>query len=172
MSVPYAAHAGSDMFLEFPNSSIRGEAQEQYYEGDIIVLEFSEGMASPFTGEYGGGGGDGKVTRNALAVTKYLDRSSPELRKMLVEGRMLPAARLKVVKPGDKSAFEYFVIDLEQVRVTKVSMSASGGEERLTEKVELTFAKIKWKYTPQLEDGSRDTVVEAGWDFERNQSYP
>jgi type VI protein secretion system component Hcp len=42
----------------------------------------------------------------------------------------------------------------------------------LIEKVELTFAKVIWTYTPQKANGDRgDTDVIEGWDFETNQEH-
>jgi type VI secretion system Hcp family effector len=172
MSVAYTTQADNDMFLEFPSSStIQGESQHSVYRDHIEVLKFSEGMTSTFADDYQSGGG--KTNRNALAVTKYLDRSSPALRKALVEGRVLYDAILRVVRPsGNPDGGDvYFVIKLEQVRVTKVSMSASGGEDRLTEEVELTFAKITWTYTPWDANGKPGNAEKAGWDFQKNQSY-
>jgi type VI secretion system secreted protein Hcp len=169
MSLPYTAQASIPMFLEFSSESgIRGEAQNKYYQDQIDVLEFSEGMSSTASNDYRGAG---KPTKNALAVTKYLDRSSPALRKALVEGRMLEEVTLRVIKQSTKNPYAYFVIKLKNVYVTKVSMDGSGGDDRLIEKVELTFAKVIWTYTPQKANGDQDTDVIEGWDFETNQEH-
>lgn len=171
MILPYTAQAGISMFLEFSSESgIRGETQDRDYEGQIDVLEFSEGMSgNPNTGQYGGQG-NARPTANALAVTKYLDSSSPALRKALVERRMIEEVTLRV-RRGGSEPFVYFVIKLKKVYVTKVSMGGGGEDHRLSEKVELTFQKVVWTYTPQKEDGAPDTDVIEGWDFVENRAH-
>jgi type VI secretion system secreted protein Hcp len=157
------------MFLEFSSrSEIRGESQDRNSEGQIDVLEFSEGMSSTVSNS---GRGAGKPTANALAVTKYLDSSSPALRKALVEGRMIDEVTLRVRNQNTRNPYAYFVIKLENVYVTKVSMGGSGGDDRLSEKVELTFAKVTWTYTPQKANGDPDTDVIEGWDFAENREH-
>tara|TARA_R110001592_G_scaffold1874_48_gene11722 strand:- start:781 stop:1347 length:567 start_codon:yes stop_codon:yes gene_type:complete len=168
MILPYTAQAGISMFLEFSSESgIRGETQDRDSEGQIDVLEFSEGMSSNPSTTYQGGG---RASANALAVTKYLDSSSPALRKALVEGRMIQEVTLRVRKGGSEP-FVYFVIKLKKVYVTKVSMGGGGEDDRLSEKVELTFQKVIWTYTPQKANGAPDTDVIEGWDFVENREH-
>ena len=171
MILPYTAQAGISMFLEFSSESgIRGETQDRDSEGQIDVLEFSEGMSSnPNTGQYGGQS-NGRPTANALAVTKYLDSSSPALRKALVEGRMIQEVTLRVRKGGSEP-FVYFVIKLKKVYVTKVSMGGGGEDARLSEKVELTFQKVVWTYTPQKANGAPHTEVIEGSAFVENRAH-
>ncbi|MFT7113071.1 MAG: type VI secretion system secreted protein Hcp [Porticoccaceae bacterium] len=173
MSVAYTAQAGIDMYLEFLSSNsgdtIQGDSQDTNHKDQIDVLRFSEGMINTFAGDYRyQGGSGGKTNRNALAVTKYLDRSSPALRMALVEGRLLDDAILRVARPTSPDPQpDYFVIELKNVIVTKVSMSASDGDDRLTEEVELTFEKITWTYR----NSSMDPEIKAGWDFTQNKEY-
>jgi type VI secretion system Hcp family effector len=170
MSLSYTAQ-GSNIFLEFPNSSIQGESQDIKYKDQIIVEAFSEGMTNTFAGDYRNGTGGGKTNRNALAVTKNVDRSSPALREALLKGNVLEEATLTVSRINNRDRFAYFVIRIKDVVVTKVSMSASDGDNILTEQVELTFAKITWTYISTDNEGMPGDKQKAGWDFENNQSY-
>jgi type VI secretion system secreted protein Hcp len=172
MSLPYTAQAQISMFLDLAEGGIQGESQDTAYRGQIDVMGFSEGITS--TGATNGGAG--RANAHALNVYKYLDRSSPALRQSLANGTTISKAVLTVTRDsvfngGSSEPFAEFIITLEKLRVTKISMSASNEEDRLTEQVELTFAKIKWKYTTLKADGKKGEDFEAGWNFEENRSF-
>ena len=74
---------------------------------------------------------------------------------------------MTVRKAGEKPV-EYLKITMEQVLISSVSTGGSGGEDRLTENVSLNFAKFKFEYTPQKDDGSAGSAVEAHWNIATN----
>jgi len=161
-----------DMFLLFPDAAgIVGESQDKdtkFNKKAIDVLAWSWGMSNSGTAHMGGGAGAGKVNVQDLSVTKYVDKSSPNLMLKCCTGEHITDATLTVRKAGT-TPLEYIVIKLKEVMITSVSTGGSGGEDRLTENISLNFAKVEFDYQPQKADGSKDGgVLDCKWDIAAN----
>ena len=154
-----------DMFLKI--DGVDGEAVDHAHGGEIDVLAWSWGMSQSGSMHTGSGGGAGKVSVQDVSITKYIDKSSPNLIKTCCTGKHYPEAKITVRKAGDKPV-EYYIITMTDVLVTSISTGGSGGEDRLTENVSLNFAKVKVEYTPQAKDGSAGATVETGFNIEEN----
>jgi type VI secretion system secreted protein Hcp len=154
-----------DMFLKI--DGVKGESVDKAHAGEIDVLAWSFGESNSGPVGAGSGAGASKVQVQDLSLTKYVDRSSPALLLQCANGKHYRTAKLTVRKAGEQP-LEFLVLELNDVRVTSVSVGGSGGEDRLTENVTLGFAKFKYSYTPQKADGSADTAVSMGWDIVRN----
>ncbi len=156
----------ADMFLKI--EGVEGESVDHKHAKEIDLLAWSWGMSQSGTMHMGGGGGAGKVAVQDLSITKYVDKSSPNLIQTCCTGRHYPKATLTVRKAGDKPV-EYMIITMTDVLITSVTTGGSGGEDRLTENVSLNFAKVEVKYTPQGKDGAAAAAVETGFDIEKNE---
>jgi len=154
-----------DMFLKI--DGVEGEAVDHKHGKEIDVLAWSWGMSQSGSMHVGGGGGAGKVAVQDISLTKYVDRSSPNLMNTCMTGKHYANATITVRKAGDKPV-EYYIIVMTDVLVTSVSTGGSGGEDRLTENVSLNFAKVEVKYTPQAKDGTAGAQVETGFNIEEN----
>lgn len=146
---------------------IDGESVIQDHEKEIDILDWNWGMSQSGTMHHGGGAGSGKVDIQDLSLTKYVDKSSPNLMRACCNGEHFAAATLVVRKAG-KDALDYLKVSMEPVLVTSVSTGGSGGEDRLTENITLNFAKMEVGYTPQKEDGTGDAEVSLKWNIEKN----
>lgn len=155
-----------DMFIKI--GDIVGESKDSALAGQIDVLAWSWGMSQSGTMHLGGGGGAGKVSMQDMSLTKFIDKSSPVLMQHCSDGSQMGDAVLTVRKAG-KKPLSYVVISLKDVIVTSVSTGGSGGEDRLTENVTLNFAKVKFEYTAQKQDGSADGgAIPMTWDIPGN----
>ncbi len=154
-----------DMFLMI--EGVEGEAVDHSHSGEIDLLAWSWGMSQSGSMHTGGGGGAGKVSVQDVSLTKYIDKSTPNLVKTCCTGKHYPEAKIVVRKAGDKPV-EYYIITMTDVLVTSVSTGGSGGEDRLTENVTLNFAKFTVEYTPQAKDGAPGATIETGFDIEGN----
>ncbi|MCB9917408.1 MAG: type VI secretion system tube protein Hcp [Planctomycetes bacterium] len=155
-----------DMFLKI--GDIKGEARDKSHKDEIDVLAWSWGMSQSGSMHIGGGGGAGKVNVQDLSFTKYVDKASPVLMKMCCNGKQYKEATLTVRKAGEKP-LEYIIITFSDVIITSVSTGGSGGEDRLTENVTLNFAKVKFEYQPQKDDGSKDGgAIPMTWNIKEN----
>ena len=160
MSLPGAV----DMFLDI-EGEISGESQDDKHRDEIDVLAWSWGMSQSGSFHVGGGGGERKASFQDISVTKWIDKASPVLMLYCANGDHFQKARLTVRKSGEK-ALEYLIIDMEKVLVSSITTGGSAGEDRLTEKVTLNFAKFSVQYVPQKPDGSADGLINMQWNIE------
>ena len=156
----------ADMFLKI--EGVEGESVDHKHAKEIDLLAWSWGMTQSGSMHIGGGGGAGKVAVQDISVTKYVDKSTPNLIQTCCTGKHYPSATLTVRKAGDKPV-EYMIIKMTDVLITSISTGGSGGEDRLTENVTLNFAKVEVQYTPQSKDGAAAAAVETGFDIEKNE---
>jgi type VI secretion system secreted protein Hcp len=135
----------ADMFLKM--DGVTGEATDSAHKGEIDVVSWSWGMQAPI--EMVSGQATGATTLTELNVVKRVDRASPTLMTFLRNHKVLGAAVLTVRKAGT-SPFEYFKIELANVRVTSLKAEVVRAEEaELVERVSLGFSKVTVSYTPQ-----------------------
>jgi type VI secretion system secreted protein Hcp len=147
---------------------VDGESKIDGHEDEIDVLSWSWGLTQSGSMHVGGGGGAGKANIQDVSITKYVDKASTNLLRKCCNGAHLKEATLTVRKSGE-SPVDYVVITMSPILVTSVSTGGSGGEDRLTENVTLNFAKVKFSYTPQMEDGSADAAIDLTWNIETNK---
>lgn len=157
-----------DMFLKF--SSIKGDSQVSGHEDEIEILGWSWGANQSGTMHRGTGGGAGKVSVNDLSISKYVDRATPNLWKLVCNGKHEDEAVLTIRKAGGDAPVDYLKITLTKVLVTNMTTGGSQGEELISENVTLNFATFKLEYTPQQDDGSAGAAIDAGWDIRVNEA--
>ncbi len=158
-----------DMFIKIDD--IKGESLDKAHKDEVDVLAWSFGMSQSGTTHMGGGGGSGKVSVQDISVTKYVDKSSPNLMGSCCSGKHYKKALLTVRKAGGDKPVEYIKITMEDIIVTSISTGGSGGEDRLTENVSLNFAKFVMEYTPQDQTGAAGTPIPTGWDIAANAEH-
>jgi type VI secretion system secreted protein Hcp len=155
-----------DMFLKI--DGVEGESKDKTHLKQIDVLAWSWGLSNTGSAHVGGGAGSGKVNVQDVSVTKWVDSASPKLVLACCEGSHYSQVLLTVRKAAGKAPLEYVKITLSEVLVAGISTGGSGGEERLTENVTLNFGKFSMDYTPQQDDGSAGTAINAAWDVAGN----
>lgn len=146
--------SASDMFLKI--SGVKGESQDSKHKDSIDVLSWSWGTST----------GTGKVKRGAvapqciqdLALTKFVDSSTPQLIMLGVMGQTAKEATLSVRKSGDQQ--EYLVIKMTDVLVSSYQTGGStGSEQPLVDQIVLSFSTIEGEYRQQKADGSMGSPV-------------
>jgi type VI secretion system secreted protein Hcp len=154
-----------DMFLKM--DPIKGEAQDKSHMDEIDVLAWSWGMSQSGTTHMGGGAGAGKVNVQDLSITKYVDKSSPDLMLACCNGKHFDEAVLVVRKAGE-NPLEYVKIKMNEIIIASISTGGSGGEDRLTENVTLNFAKVGVDYAEQTKTGSGGATPSMTWNIAEN----
>lgn len=124
-------------------------------------------MSQSGTTHMGSGGGAGKVAVQDISVTKYVDKSTPNILKACCNGTHIKEALLTVRKAGG-TPVEYIKIKMEEVLISSVSTGGSGGEDRLTENVTLNFGKFEFTYTTQKDTGEKDAEIPMTWNIAQN----
>ncbi|MCQ8895760.1 type VI secretion system tube protein Hcp [Limnobacter humi] len=154
-----------DMFLKI--KGVDGESVDKVHAKEIDILSWSWGMSQSGTTHTARGGGAGKVSVQDLSITKYTDKSTPNLIKACCNGKHFEEAVLTVRKAGEQP-LEYVILTMKDVLVTNVSEGGSGGDDRLTENITLNFAEFSYVYVPQKRDGGADGKVEATFNIATN----
>jgi type VI secretion system secreted protein Hcp len=74
-----------------------------------------------------------------------------------------------VVRKAGGDPLEYIKIIMEQIVVTSVQTGGVGSDDRLTENVSFSFAKVEYHYTQQLATGGAGGKPKMGWDIAANR---
>jgi type VI secretion system secreted protein Hcp len=155
-----------DMFIKVPGAD--GESVGSGHPNEIDVLAWSWGMSQSGTMHTATGGGGGKANVQDLSFTKYVDKASPKLQLLCLNGKNTTGDAVLTVQKAGENVVEYIKITMTDFIITSISSGGSGGEDRLTENVTLNFAQVKFEYTPQKADGTADTVIPYTWKIAAN----
>jgi len=137
------------MFMSIDDNAIKGEETSRSHKDWITVLAWSEGSSNSSTTHMGTGSGAGTINIQGVNITKWLDRSDPELRLAILSGRRFDEVKLDVIKScGDRGIYTQYAITLNDVLVAALSSGGSSGEDRLTENVTFSMSSIETMYTP------------------------
>jgi len=143
------AVAAVDIFAKI--GDIKGESQDAKHVGEIDVLAWSWGVNGPTAGDKKNPGTP--ACGEPLSIDKLVDKASP----LLVTGATLnttyPTAKLTLRKAG-KDQLEFLVLDLTDVTVKGLVNSGPDAAGLVNERLTLAYTSVKFKYTPQKEDGS------------------
>lgn len=155
-----------DIFLKV--NGIDGESMDADHKNEIEVMSWDWQILQDSNMHTGSGGGSGKATVKDLNFIHAVDRSSPNLMKFCLTGKHIPEAILVVRKAGG-NPLEYLKITMNDVVITNVQPMGSNLETRITEKVSMSFAKVKQEYTVQNQQGGSGGAVTAGYDIKLNK---
>lgn len=155
-----------DMFMKIPGAD--GESVGTGHVASIDVLAWSWGISQSGTMHVAKGGGAGKANVQDISFTKYIDKASPKLQLLCLNGKNTLGDAILTVQKAGEVPVPYVKITFTDFIITSVSTGGSGGEDRLTENVTINFATVKFEYTPQKPDGTADTVVPYTWKIAEN----
>lgn len=156
-----------DAFLKI--DGVDGESTRKGFAGQIELASFSWGASNPTTiGSMGAGGGAGKATISSFNCLKATDKASPVLFQACCQGKHFPKATVTLNKAGGDDAVNYLVYEFEKVFVDSIQWSgSSGGDDRPTESLSITFGKVTISYTPQSDTGAKAGPVRGSWDLQK-----
>jgi type VI secretion system secreted protein Hcp len=163
-----------DLFLKV--DGVKGESKDARHPDEIEVLGYEFSARQTGAPKFGGGGGAGKGEVSSFSVWKNLDRASPPLLLLLLNGKHLPEVVLTARKAGT-TPIEFLKVTMKTCAITDISETAgetwgeaSEGGPLTREEVTIAFATMKVEYTPQKADGSADAPVSMGWDLVKNKA--
>ena len=161
---PVADAAAVDYFLKI--DGIDGESRDEKHKNEIEIMSWSWGMSNAGAHGTGGGGGAGKVVQDDLAITKLVDKASPQFLLACANGKHFPKAVLTVRKSGgdqeDYLRYSFFDVFCE------VYQDHGEGGNFPMENVSLNYAKVQIDYTQQKPDGKPGDTFTSSWDFKKN----
>jgi type VI protein secretion system component Hcp len=161
--VPAGAESSEfNVFLKL--DGITGESIMKGYEKWIqlqdVSIEFEN--SSTLTNSSTSGSGAGKAVRKPIAFNKNFDLSSVPLFMDMVMGKTIEKGQLVFVQTGEQR-LPKVTIDLEKINVSKYEL-----ENNLSERIELNYGTISFKYTAVGPDGKITNTNTGGWDFMKN----
>ena len=139
-----------DMYLEFIATGggiIKGDSVAQGHKDAIDVLAWSWGLSNSGSADH-----PGKGQVQDLSLTKYVDRASDDLLGLTLTGVLLERATLYTQRAGETPS-PYITITMSRVLITSISTRGSGGEDRLTENITLSFGAFEYLYYPKTSSG-------------------
>jgi type VI secretion system secreted protein Hcp len=154
-----------DAFLKI--EGVDGESTRAGFEKQIELLSFSWGASNSVTmGSAGGGGGGGKASVSSFNCLKATDAASPTLFQGCCAGKHYPKAKVTLRKAGGDAPVDYLVYEFEKVYVDSIQWSgSSGGDDRPTESLGISFGKVTVTYTGQSATGAAASPVVGSWDL-------
>ncbi|WP_211443019.1 Hcp family type VI secretion system effector [Collimonas humicola] len=155
-----------DIFIKI--AGIEGESGDDKHKNEIEVSNWSWEIRQDTNMHSGSGGGAGKATVEDLTFEHFVDRSSPNLMKYCLSGKHIDTAVLVVRKAGG-NPLEYLKLTMSDVIVTMVKPSGSSKDERISEHVRLSFAKVMQEYMVQNAQGGSGGAVTASYDIKANK---
>lgn len=144
---------------------VDGESEAKNHEKQIEIEHYSFGIAQ----SAGHGSREaGHAELDNLTIGKALDSASPILYRACADGTVYAKANLFLTTPGGEQ-LDYFKIELEHVRIVRISPNGSKHcEGRPDESVELSFKKVTWTYTKIGNDGRAAGDVSSNFDLAKN----
>ncbi len=130
---------------------VKGESNATGHEEWNDILAWSWGTGTP---KQAGRGGCGNVDRQYLVVTKYVDSTTPEFVRLAESCASADEVILEVpILPGSDGGTQRFLrIRMEDVRVRKIEMGSSSGDEIPTENLSLDFRSVEIEVVPNRRD--------------------
>jgi type VI secretion system secreted protein Hcp len=158
-----------DVYLQV--EGIKGESGDAKHQGWIELESVSWGVSQPksATGSTGGGHTAERCEHEDIIVHKLADLSTPILLQTCSAGRTLPRAKIEFFRADGKGErIKYFEIEMENVIISRVAPCVGAGD-MLSERVQLKYAKVRWKYTQQRIAGGAGGNTAGGWDLSTNR---
>jgi type VI secretion system secreted protein Hcp len=151
---------------------VKGEAQDERFNGWIDVLSWNWGMTQSGTTHMGMGGGGGKVDVDDISLTKYVDSATHEMIKYCCSGEHIASGQLIVAKAGGGAPVDYLKIDMEDIMIASYQTGGTQyGLDRVQESLVLNFRRFQMTYTQQMADGGAGPEGQAGWEIAENRPW-
>jgi type VI secretion system secreted protein Hcp len=147
-------------FLELKD--IAGEALDQNHADQIQVISFAWGTLNAGTFHDGPNLTEGSLSVQDLTITKYVDKSTPNLVFRCVTGQTIEEGTLYVQKSGGN---DYLVLIMKPILITSVSVGAGDSSENTMETCSLNFREFEYKYSMWKDDGTLDSAVTVKGDI-------
>lgn len=149
-------------------SKISGESKIQGFTDQIELLSYSHSVAMPMTHDVSNTKRTaGTAMVGEIAITKYLDKSTPVFNQHCCMGTDLGTVIITLVQNDGAAVIPLMTYTLSNVLVSSISVGGGGGGIP-TESISLNFSKIQWDYHQQKTEGSEGGKVPAVWDLTLN----
>jgi type VI secretion system Hcp family effector len=156
------ASAAVDSYLQI--DGVPGESRDPSHPGAIELdsVQFGSLRRSAEIGSQTSGAGAGKVTFNAVTITKRVDKASPKLFELCTSGKHAVSATISMLKAGG-SHKEYLVVKLHEVMLSSYrTSSAGGGTPTESFVLNAVSAALDYPGAPTTSAGARAVALAPG----------
>jgi type VI secretion system secreted protein Hcp len=146
-----------NLFLFFPETSDlagNSSAAEVKDKKAIEILSYSHGVSMPLSGASVSGMArtSGRTSHQDFTISKYVDQTTPFFNLYCSGGNNVKKAVIAVYQASQTGAaskpVRFMTYTLENVIITSVSMSGSGGDLPV-ETITLNYGNISWAFNMQ-----------------------
>jgi len=150
---------------------IQGESNSSAHPNEIEVASFSMGCSnSVVMSSQGATTKGGKASVSEITVTKYTDKSSPQLFGAVCGCQVFKTAKISVSKStGGKKPEDYLIIAMNSVIISSWQLSSPSGAGVGTETLTLKFGKINIDYKMQTAMGILVSAANCSYDLTQGQ---
>ena len=159
----------NDAYLQI--DGIKGESTDERHKDWIEVSKVQYSIYQPRAEVVSTGGGHTTGRADLLPITfkKLTDISSPVLLQTCAAGKTLAKATFEFLRAdGNGNPVPYFRIELENLLIASITPD-SGDGGIITERVQLAFSKIQWRYVRQSIRGGTQGNSTGGWNCSTNR---
>lgn len=142
----------AEMFLKL--DGIEGESLDSKHSGEIEIKRWEWNTENHVKWDVNQGGQSTKVDVGHIMLDKICDKASVTLHQNCVTGKHIKNGTITCRKNDGDQKFEYLILKLTDIMVTKITFDGDGGEQLLTEHVGLSFAEYRMDYKLQNDTGS------------------
>ncbi len=151
-----------DAYLKI--EGIPGEAKQKGYENWIHLDGWTWGSSTAGASDRGGGLIGGKVQMQDFNFTKMTDKATPKLFEACCKGEVFKEIKLHMVRMPENQVvldfkFEHCIVSGYQTG----GGSGDGGVP--VENGSLNFSKVFFQLSAMKEDGTKEGMVQAGYDM-------
>jgi type VI secretion system secreted protein Hcp len=159
----------NDAYLQI--DGIKGESTDERHKDWIEIGKVRYSIYQPRAEVVSTGGGHttGKADLLPITFTKLADISSPVLLQACATGKTISKVVFEFLRAdGNGNPVPYFRIELENLLIASITPD-SGDGGIITERVQLAFSKIQWKYVRQSIRGGTTGNSTGGWNCSTNR---
>jgi type VI secretion system secreted protein Hcp len=151
---------------------IKGECTLEGYTDKIELMSYSHNVAMQVTNDVSNSERtSGKPHLGEFTVTKYVDVATPTLNEYCCAGNAIASASVVVGRNAAESSgkiMPFIIYTLNNVILSNVSVSGGAGGKPV-ETLTLNFTKIKWEFTAQKDDATKEGTAATTWDLAANK---
>lgn len=140
---------------------IKGSVTQKGREGSIMVIAFNHDVVIPTAGPTPRAAG--RIVHSPLVILKEIDKSSPSLMKMFLDGENITKWELRFWQPSAAGVeFQHYTIQLQNASIIEIRQEMLNNkypenmQHKEREFISFRYQKIFWTWeeTKQTSEGS------------------
>ncbi len=158
----------TNMFLQL--EGVTGESTDSNHPDWIEITSWSHGFSQPTTPLRASSGSSVEMCNHSdIAVSKYIDKASDQILKLIWSGKQIPTAVLECFRAdGNNTPVKYLAIKMEKVVLSNYNVSAGEGVIPM-ENLGISYGKVTYEYTQYDSEGNPQGVQPVYHDLTTNE---